>query len=249
MTTDKWSVVLNDSLQATLNPPLRLQNTHRYSVTLVSGEFNYSWDNISVALGNNTFSYSTDGVMYVTVTIPAGTWSSCELVNFITDAVGIANITIQILYYNAKWKITMNNGYFFDTGTMGTMIGFENNEIIPPATPTPGSSSTNFMGKVKAINILCNLVDNVKNHHNKGNSNILFSRATPVVNPYDRINLVSTIPVSVMAAPSSGINNISINILDQDLHPIKLNDKTSTFWIEIADEGHIPGASKPVAST
>lgn len=253
----RWSVVLNDTLSAPMNPPMILMHTHRYSVALISGDFCYSWYNISQALNNNTFYMSTNGGgSYTAYTIPDGVWTSCELIKFITDIFGddggtppIPNITIEELYYNGKWRITTRNNHMFGTGKVGPVIGFAPNIIIPLNTPTEGTSTTNFMGLVKAINISCNLVDNVKNHHNQGNANILFSASTPILMPFERIKLVTTMPVPVAAGQTSRINSVSLNILDHNLVPIKLTDKTTRFWIEIVDEGPIPGASKPVAST
>jgi len=256
----KWSVILNDSLSAAINPPMRLDATHAYSVVLVSGELVYSWYNISVALGNNTFEYSTDGITYVIETIPDGVWSSCELILHIETIINavipivvptvpaVPNITIQQLYYNGTWRISTNNGFYFNTGSVGTLIGFTNNQIIPPTTPTGGAYSTQFMGIAKSINISCNLVDNTRNHHSKGNSSILFSTATPTVNPWEGIRLVNSMPWSVQAIQTSTISKVSINILDHDLRDILLNDPRTSFWIEITDEGRILEASHSVAS-
>jgi len=258
---NKWTVVLNDTFSVDLTTPMILENTHRYSVALVRGEFNYSWYNISTTLGNNTFKYSTDGITYITEIIPDGVWCSCELILYIETIINaitpivvptvppVPNIVIKELFYNAHWKITTENGFYFDTGTLGPIIGFALNLIINPATPTMGTSITKFMDEVKSINISCNIVDNTKNHHNKGNANILFSAGTPLVLPWGRIILVDTVPIKIAAGRSSNINRVSINILDHNLKPITLTDQSMSFWIEVTDEGRIPEASKPVAST
>jgi hypothetical protein len=239
-----------------MNPPMVLNHTHRYSVALLSGELIYSWFNISAALGNNTFEMSiNNGVSYSTITIPDGVWTSCTLSAYIEDIFGdngatppVPNITIEELTYNGKWRITTVNNHLMDTGTLGPIIGFAKDLIIPLSTPTEGTLVTDFMGVVKAINISCNLVDNIKNHHNKGNANIVFSASTPVVNPFDRIKLVTTMPIPVAASQTSSINNVSVNILDHNLKTIQLTDTNTRFWLEVIDEGPVPGASKPVAS-
>ena len=253
----KWSIVLNDTLSATLNPPILLDTTHRYNVTLLHGQFSYSWYNISQKLNNNVFYISTNGGgSYTAVTVPDGTWSSCMLIEFITDTFGdngavppVNNILIEELHYNGRWRITTTNNHMFGTGKIGSIIGFADNFIVPLNTPTEGTSSTKFLGLTKGINISCNLVDNQKNYHNKSNTNILFATGIPPVDPFDTIDLVRVMPMPVSAYSTTNINTVSLTILDNNLDRLILHNPNTVFWLEISDAGKIEHVGNPVAST
>ena len=252
---NRWTVVLDNTFTAKLNPDIVLDPTHAYSIALLRGQLLYSWYNISAALGNNTFSYSDDnGVTWNPVVVPDGTWSSCMLIDFIKNIFGddggtppIDNIEINELSYNGSWEITTVNNHLFDTGTVGSIIGFANNFIIPLNTPTIGTSPVSF-NTVTTINVVCNQVNNIRNYHNKNNANILFSGGLPLVAPFDAINLVTYQSLPVQLGRNYNIANLSLKLLDQNLKPIVLKSNITSFWVEIIDEGRIPTASHSVSS-
>ena len=252
---NRWTIVLDNTLQTNIAPQISLDPTHQYSISLLKGEFLYSWYNISAQLGNNIFYISSDGGgSYTAINVPDGCWSSCTLLQFITDVFGdngvvppVPNIVIEELSYNGHWEITTTNNHLFDTGTLGPVIGFDPSIIIPINTPTQGTSQVAF-NKVTSVNVICNLVDNLNNFHNKYNTSILFSGGLSKVIPFGVYDLVKYQPLPVQMRRSSSISNIKLKLLDQNLQEIKIKSSTSSFWVEIIDEGRIPTASQKVSS-
>jgi hypothetical protein len=127
---------LSTQSQYTVKLPKTYENV--YAVTLKSAEVPYSWYTFSEARGNLTFRVSTDGVLYSTVTLPEGNYTTASFAAALeTELKDIApQFTVTYSAVTNTLTIEKSNGeFYFDfRGDQTQSAGCAGQSVVTPTS-------------------------------------------------------------------------------------------------------------------
>ena len=234
------TVVFNNITKQDLQPPISLDYRRTYTLSLLKGEFVYSWDTISAALGNNGYRWRADPAdPWIDATVPDGCFSLHNLETYLRTVLGEANISLLESSWNGRARVRVDNGHEIELGTLGLALGFAAGTAV--TAETEGSAAVDLTGGVTAVNLTCPwLVTGSTSHHPASNAGggVIATLSLPNAAPYRVCDLVSNGVTTALAMESrQSVTKISLDLVDQELRPIRLRSPVATYWLRIADAG------------
>lgn len=228
----------------------------RWEVALVNASVTYSWHNIKQSFGNNTMTYTYDGVPY-TITLADGSYDirsinrevqrQMKINNHYTPAdvvVGVIEdqyfISIESNHYLNKVEISVKpHTYYVNDDTpvtiptsltidssIGDILGFEPNTIISDETVV----STKTPDVNRGVNSLLIHCSAATSSFMNGISSDIIHHFTPNTGPS---SIMSIIPIQLVYLPvsSNSISNINMRITDQSNNLLNLNDEDVSYTL------------------
>ncbi len=234
------TVVFNNITTQNLQPPITLDYRRTYTLSLLKGEFVYSWDTISAALGNNGYRWRADPAdPWIDATVPDGCFSLHNLETYLRTVLGEANISLLESSWHGRARVRVANGHEIELGTLGAALGFAPGTAV--TGEAEGSAPVDLTGGVTAVNLTCPiLVSGSTSHHPAGNAGggVIATLSLPNSAPYGVCDLVSNGVSAALGMESmQSITKIRLELLDQELRKIKLRSGIATYWLKISDAG------------
>ena len=209
--------------------PLKLDPNRQYEIALLSCNFNLNYINISAALGNSTFKYSSNnGTLYKTAFLEDGFYSLQELNNEINNILTTNGDNPNGIYFSpltqsSKMRVVLFTNYRWDAtvGLLYQILGF-NNQIYIVTSPSINIPLLNL--GIESVYIGTNLTkykcalnnynDNFLNTNNyifQSQLLLIPSANIPITNPYPTYTTLQTY---------DEIQYINISVNDQNDNPI-----------------------------
>lgn len=174
--TDDFEIKFNDALNMPGN----------WTVALIKCNLWYSWYNISVEKGNNTFRYYNGSIYQPDITITNGQYTIYQLNDFLhsilkanndytlNGSTEIYDINILPNYATGKVKIEITNNYRLDLqlSDLYLLLGFEQIEVT---FTQEGANLANLNDNINSLLIHCDVVDSTSSYNNNVASDILYS--------------------------------------------------------------------------
>jgi len=222
-------------------PPIQLDETKNYEISLLKAWIWYSWFNISQAKGNNILRYSHDGgTTFTQVILPDGNYDINGIDAYMKAQMKINNhwdsvnedyfINLIPNYNTGKLRVEIANNYQFDMSqsTIYNLLGF-NSEIV--TSTVEGSRNVDITGGVSSLSIHCSLVNNSYNNDIKGDVIQSFSPDKAVSSQlYIEDNNPVYIPLE-----HRRIHEINMYLTDQNNQIVDLNNEITNYLLHIRE--------------
>jgi hypothetical protein len=213
-----------------------------YSLALVSANIWYSWFNISVANGNNTFRYNNGTSWSQTQTIPDGMYSLSHINEYVQGRIAYlgdtsANISIVANYTTLKCDITCQNNYELDLqasqSTLHNILGYNSQILSSTGNLTivfNSENTVNITNDVNSLSLHCSIVGG--SYENSQSSDVIYS-FSPNVAPGSLIQLHPNQLLYLPVIPKDSIQNIRFRLTDQSGKSIDLNGEHVNFILHM----------------
>lgn len=195
-------------LSETINPPIELDPKYDYSLRLLSF---HSYNTIAnIIEGANKFYYDKDKV----ITIPIGAYEIQDVENYLKNILP-QNVTLSMKPNNntSKCEIVSNVEIdFTKTDSIGHMLGYSQQCLLEPDIQHESDLPVNII-KVAKIRVMCSIVTGA---YYDGHLTHDLYQFSPQVEPGYAINIAPESSHYLPIIPTTNINNITINLIDQD---------------------------------
>ena len=236
----------NSHFKFILEDPIKINQGEQINITMSSGEFPYSFYNISSDVANNTIVYDTSS----TYTIPDGNYSIYDLRDDITD--NMPNFTATFDLKTMKLTLTNTDSsphtINWTSSTATKMMGFADGDDVVSASGTTTSDYVINMCSVHSLMIRSNLATGNVQSTTHSNSTIL-QKVSIDTNGFQMVYLNQDDYRTTNITQQPQIDEIELKITDQNNNLIQFNNVNFELSLifqvfeKITDTRHGQGAN------
>lgn len=212
-------------LSETINPPIELDPRYEYSLRLLSF---HSYNTIAnVIEGKNKFYYDDDKI----ITIPVGAYEIADIETYLNSVLPEDVALFMEPNHNTLTCEIMSSVKidFTKEDCIGRLLGFSEQRLLEPGKPHQSDLPV-YIIKVSKVRILCSIVTGA---YYDGRLTHDLYQFSPEVEPGYAINIAPETSHYLPIIPTTNINNITINLVDQDGDEVDFRGERIIVTVEL----------------